>query len=431
MNIRMLAIFISIQMLPFLNIATVQADTLFLRGGEKLIGKILSEGPDQIIFGSQTLGEFAVAREYIEMIEIEGADAAFTNQIEIAEGLEPSLQEQFMPSLNGLEGATELDWIQLNTGEWLGGTLRSLQEERLTFESEKLDFQTFKWEDVRTLRSNGAASILLENNATEDGIVLVTPTEVRLYRTEGARTFPREQLLAITPTGDREIDKWSGQISAGFSSRSGQIRETSVDVQAKLFRLTPGTRFGLEYQGNFSRVDGLDTDNNHNILAQFDRQISRGYYARLLHMEYFRNPVQNLRFRLTVGAGLAYDLVDTAETDWRISAGPAWQRNEFVSVLPGDNISTDTLNFILGTNFQTELTERLDFLFQYRAQFTGQKAGGGQHNADASLEYEINNAFSLDLSAQWRRTSNTIVDSEGTKPAQDELRYITTLGVNF
>ena len=45
------------------------ADTIALRTGERLVGKILAEEPGKVIFESQALGRIEVPRERIERIE--------------------------------------------------------------------------------------------------------------------------------------------------------------------------------------------------------------------------------------------------------------------------------------------------------------------------------------------------------------------------
>src|SRR5689334_23338728 len=44
----------------------------------------------------------------------------------------------------------EPDWVQLTSGEWLKGRIRSMQHRSLDFESDKLKDLTLDWEDVKT-----------------------------------------------------------------------------------------------------------------------------------------------------------------------------------------------------------------------------------------------------------------------------------------
>src|SRR5262245_3237726 len=46
-----------------------RSDSALLRGGEKLIGRVVSEEPAKVIFESQTLGGLEIARDRIERLE--------------------------------------------------------------------------------------------------------------------------------------------------------------------------------------------------------------------------------------------------------------------------------------------------------------------------------------------------------------------------
>src|SRR6266516_3969987 len=143
-------------------------------------------------------------------------------------------------------GDDEFDWIQLKSGEWLKGKLKSVQEEKLEFDSEELNLLTFDWKDIRTVRSPRLNSVRIEKIKPVDGSVFVTTNEVQVITATATNTYPRADLIAITPTGNRELDKWTGKISAGVSFRSGNTREADINTHASLERRTPDTRLSLD-----------------------------------------------------------------------------------------------------------------------------------------------------------------------------------------
>src|SRR6185369_5914014 len=59
-------------------------------------------------------------------------------------------------------GEESFDWIQLKSGEWLKGKIKSLQDEKLEFDSEELNLLTFDWKDIRALRSPRLQSVWIE-----------------------------------------------------------------------------------------------------------------------------------------------------------------------------------------------------------------------------------------------------------------------------
>jgi putative salt-induced outer membrane protein YdiY len=332
------------------------------------------------------------------------------------------------PAPVGEEG---FDWIQLKSGEWLKGRIKSLQDERLEFDSEELNLLTFDWDKIRAVRAPRLVSVRIEKLKPMDGSLLVTNNIVQVVTPAVTNTYPRADLLAITPTGDREVDKWTGKISAGFSFRAGNTRETDADVHTTIQRRTPDTRLNLDYLGNYGKINGAEVEQNHRFIGQFDYFLSRRLYVRVPDVEYYRDPLQNLNHRLTLGVGVGYDLVKTPRTEWNITLSPSWQRNWFDSVGVGESPMVDSAALVLSTRFDTELTQRLDFIFEYRGQLTRKETGNDTHHAVTTLEFEIHKRLKLDLSFVWDRISSPQADSAGATPTADDFRLITALGVDF
>src|SRR5262245_18808991 len=51
--------------------AAVRADAVYLRGGEKLIGKVVSDQKAKVVIKSQALGRLEIPRDRIERVEID------------------------------------------------------------------------------------------------------------------------------------------------------------------------------------------------------------------------------------------------------------------------------------------------------------------------------------------------------------------------
>jgi putative salt-induced outer membrane protein YdiY len=418
--------------LTLLFAVNVRADSILLRGGEKLIGKVISEETLTVVFESKTLGRFEIAREDIERIERDLATVS-TNPAAIPAASKSTPTNSFYPWLTPQASAEndQFDWIQLKSGEWLKGKIKSLQEEKLEFDSEEMDRVTFDWKDIRTVRSPRLNSVRIENLKPVDGRVFVTTNEVSVITATGTNTYARADLIAITPTGNREIDKWTGSISAGVSFRSGNTRETDVNSHVGLQRRTPDTRLTLDYLGNYGKVNGTQVEQNHRFAGYYDYFLTRRFYTRLPDVEYFRDPVGNVDHRLTLGGGVGYDLVKTSRAEWNVTLGPAWQRTWFHDVPPGEDSSAQSLAVVLQTRADIELSQRLDLIFLYRGQLTRKETGNNLHHGEATLEFEIHKRLKLDLSLQWDRTTTPKAESGGDIPKTDDFRLITSIGVDF
>jgi putative salt-induced outer membrane protein YdiY len=328
-------------------------------------------------------------------------------------------------------GNDGFDWIELKSGEWLKGRIKSLQEEKLEFDSEELNLFTFDWKDIRTVHSPRLNSVRVENRKPVDGTLVVTTNEVQVFTATETNTYPRADLLAITPTGNRELDKWSGKIYVGVSFRAGNTRETDVNAHSTLQRRTPDSRLYLDYLGNYGKVNGEKTEDNHLVTGQFDYFLSRRLYVRMPDVQYLRDPFQNLEHRLTVGAGVGYDIIKTSRTEWNITASPSWQRNWFDNVQTNQSSSAESAALVLETRFDTELTQRLDFIFKYRGQLTSKETGNTTHHAETTLEFEVHKRLKLDLSLVWDHITDPKTELNDVTPKSNDFRLITSLGIDF
>jgi len=462
---------------------SARADSILLRGGERLIGKVLAEEADKIRFESQTLGVVEIPRARVERIEREapppppetgavtppavavaahdsivpapppeaasvptpaGATAPSTPAaaaplpvsppappVAPAPAVVAALAPVFYP-WSGLKSDQDtFDWIQLKSGEWLKGQIKSMQEEKLEFDSEELDNHEFKWEDITAVRSPRLNSLRFEKAGVADGSVLITGGEVRVVSKAGTKTFPRADLLAITPTGERERNNWTGKLSLGFNYRTGNSEEVNFNAHGALQRRTPATRLSLDYLGNFSRINGATNADNQRVTTQFDYFLSRKLYVRLPDAEYYRDPIQNIEKRVTLGAAVGYDLFRTRRVEWDVSVGPAFQRNFFTSVETGQDPSEDSFTVVVSTHLDVQVTKKIDWIFDYRGQLTKKDSGGTTHHANSTIEFEIHKKMKLNLSLIWDRVGSPKSELGGAAPTPDDFQLVTSLGVDF
>jgi hypothetical protein len=163
----------------------------------------------------------------------------------------------------------KFDWIQLTNGEWLKGEFKVLYDYEVEFDSDELDLQTFDLEDVKQIRTHKAISIRIEDPELSDDPVIVegilTLIGDKIIITDGDETkeFKRSQLVSIAQTDKKEIDLWSFSISLGVNIRGGNTETTDLNLQANAKRRTSSSRLVVDYFGNYSEAEAIETSNNH------------------------------------------------------------------------------------------------------------------------------------------------------------------------
>ena len=328
----------------------------------------------------------------------------------------------------------EFDWIQLTSGEWLKGELKVLYREKLEFDSDELDLQKLDWEDVKYVRGHRIFSVRLEGPEGPfivEGLLEVTEDKVFVTVGEDRQEFERSQLVTIASGEPKEIDHWSVKASFGLTLTRGNTEQTQYSGEANIKRRTSTTRYLLNYLGIFTKTEGDTTLNNHRVKTSFDIYKTRKYYLRPIFGEYFRDPISNISSRVTVGAGMGYQIIDTSRTEWEVAGGPAYQQTWFDSTEVGQSSSESTPAFVTGTHFNIELTGSVDFDFEYNFQIVNKASGTYIHRMVPALETELTDWLDLDVSLVWDRIQDPQADADGEVPEKDDYYFIVALGIDF
>ena len=324
---------------------------------------------------------------------------------------------------------TDFDWIQLVSGEWLKGEVKGMYKEKLEFDSDKLDLLTLDWEDVKYVETHIPGRALIEGHGRVIGFLEITKTTVIVTNGDDVQEFDRSQLVSFITGGEEESDFWSAKLTLGLIVRSGNSDQIDYSAKASIKRQTSFSRFLADYIGNISSTSDVETTNNHRITATTDRFKTRRFFWRPLFGEYFSDKFSNIDSRVTVGTGLGYTIIDSKKTDWDMAGGPGYQATRFVSVQPGENIKETTPALVVGTDYETELNDKLDFIYSYTTTWVNKASGGYTHHMVTTFESEITGSFDFDISIIWDHISNPTAGDDGVVPFPDDYRL--TVGLTY
>ena len=190
-------------------------------------------------------------------------------------------------------------------------------------------------------------------------------------------------------------------------------------------------RIAFEYLGNITRIDSVDTSNNHRSSLGWDYFLGQRLYVNVIGAEWYRDEFQNIANRYTVTAGLGYEIIDTSRTSWNVTAGPAWQSTEYASVEEGQDDTTDSPALRIGTHFDHEITDDIDYYLDYTALFADEENGTYNHHLDTGLEFDLIGNLDFNISWIWDRIQDPRPLEDGSIPDQDDYRIVFGLGWDF
>ncbi len=331
----------------------------------------------------------------------------------------------------------KFDWIQLQSGEWLKGELKVLYDYRVEFDSDELGLMTFDLEDIKQIRTHKPQSIRVEDaGLSEDpviveGILSLSDDKVIVKVGDEHREFERRQLISIAQADKKEIHLWSGSISLGANIREGNTETADSNIKANAKRRTALTRLVIDYVGNFSETDGVETSNNHRLSGYRDLFISKRFFWRQLGAEYYRDRYKNIDDQVSLVTLLGYDIIHTPKTSLEISAGPGARYTKFSSTEPGESDDNTSPVFVVGAMYDEVLSSWVDLLVNYDFQIVEEDAGTYTHHFITTLSTDLIGDIDLDTSFVWDRIEDPQPDSDGESPEQDDYQITIAFSYDF
>jgi len=322
----------------------------------------------------------------------------------------------------------KFDWVQLTSGEWLKGELIEMYDDKLEFDSDELDLLKLDWGDVQQLRTPRTMRVGFLRGVTAVGKLFIDGETIRVMGDED-QEFKRSELITIAAGAPKEINFWGGKVMIGFNVREGNTDIVETTFDARFVRRTVKNRINIDYISNYNRTFGEDVANNHRFTMGWNKFVSDRLYVSPVFFEWFKDPFQNISHRETLGAGVGYQLVDTAKSEWKVDGGPAYQRTKYDSVETGTSNPDNTPALVAGTTYDSDITKWLELFFEYRFQITDEEAGKYNHHMVTSFETDITKRLDFDVTFVWDRIEEPRENADFEIPEKDDFRL--TVGVTW
>jgi len=321
------------------------------------------------------------------------------------------------------------DWVELTSGEWLKGRIKSMQDWELEIDSDKLHDVSIEWYDVKQVFMR-QGTVLYGKAQTARGAVHVDDKNVTVDGPTPVK-IPREDLLGLS-AGGRERNYWTGSFDMGLTYRSGNTNQTEVTAQADFRRRTAASRFDINFNSNYDVTSGAKTTDNDRLRISYDHLLTPTVFIRPFNGQYYRDVPLNIEHQATVSAGAGYLFFDQPKLEWDVYAGPAYQYTNFVGTQSGTAGEASTVAAVFQTNFKKKkLFRDVDILIDWQGILTSRDAGLFTQQLDATIRFKITHLLHLDLSLLWNRTEQPKPDSSGKTPKRDDIQTVVTFGFEF
>ncbi|MBT8451457.1 MAG: hypothetical protein KJO40_05775 [Deltaproteobacteria bacterium] len=160
----------------------------------------------------------------LEPIEIDSAvDAVQASVAKIQ-----ALSKSGIAATHRIEFGDDFDWVQLVSGEWIKGEIKRMRDEKLEFDSDKLDMLNIDFNDVALVHTPRIGTYVFDGRVSESGNSVIIEDKVIINTHEGTKVFPRSELQSIVEGGEREKDWWWFKLGFGLTLNKGNTDQFTV-----------------------------------------------------------------------------------------------------------------------------------------------------------------------------------------------------------
>jgi hypothetical protein len=199
-------------------------------------------------------------------------------------------------------------------------------------EGNTLEFKTsfagtlqVKWDQVRSLKTQRPAQVLLSNDVLISGRVFTNEADHTIVQTgTGAaeRTLPAGDVALINPEPWRvgKGFRFTGRVNFALESERGNTDEDEIDLDGDLLWRRKHDRFTLRGELEHDKTDGRTTADDWKLNGKYDYFVTRKrYYGALLFAE--ADDFAELRLRVGGGPGVGYQFFETEPLNLSVESG--------------------------------------------------------------------------------------------------------------
>lgn len=328
------------------------------------------------------------------------------------------------------------DWIKTQSGEWVGGDIESFYEDTLIFDSNEFDTQEIDRDDIAEIKSPQTFRLRLNGGRIYTGRIELKDKVLYVYQGVKTEKVLFDNVLTMVPFDDTRISLWSGSINLGANFRKGNTNQNDANLRLQLQRSTALNRLKFDYIINKSKQGAVnesleETTNNQRLNLNFDWFFSERLFLRPLQFEFYSDPFSNIDKRYTYGLGIGYRIIDFKKVTWHATAGPGYQHTRY-TIATDDNANiVDSKALILGTTFDWEITNKIDFIFDYQIQLLEKEVGEVLQTLKTGFDIEIISDFEIDILLYVERNNNPQQVLSDLAFVKNDYQLMFSLGYEF
>jgi len=223
------------------------------------------------------------------------------------------------------------DEVRLKNGDRITGVTVSLAGGTLSFKAHDGELK-IPWADVASLAIDQPMLITVGTAAPISAIFAAADPTGRVTLVPGGPVALAD-IVALT----RPQPAWviTGGAGAGIVETSGNTQVSNVRLSGDVVARGAANRYTVSAVQAHANDRGIETARNWSITGKYDRFLTSRLYADA-NAIFINDAFRDLDLQTALGAGLGYQVIDTARTSLTADAGLAWVKENFKSI-PDDS----------------------------------------------------------------------------------------------
>jgi len=329
-----------------------------------------------------------------------------------------------------LEFGDSFDWVQLVSGEWIKGNIARMRNEKMEFDSDKLDMLYLDLADVSLVHSPQVNTYVFDDRASATGPAVITAEQVIVQTDEGTKTFPRSELESIVE-GEKERDWWSMKLRFGLTLNRGNTNQFTYDIKFNTRREDRLTLLDLNYNATFGKTNGVQNVNRQLGEFLFNVFLGSRWWVTPAFGQLFNDRFQNIKFRATPAAGAGVHILDKPKVKWDFITGIGYQYLNALAPAAGTRNPQNDAFIPLYTYWDFDITGDIDFTVSWLTNLVVTTIGNTNHTGKADLSVELTSVIDLDLAFLYLRTEQPVQPADPALPAIEKNDYQLVVGISL
>jgi putative salt-induced outer membrane protein YdiY len=234
----------------------------------------------------------------------------------------------------------------------------------MLFKSDAAGDMTVELSNIGTLSTVGPIEVHLKDGTTLNQKVSIA--EAGRFAVEGsealkAQEFALSDIVSINPPA-KPIPKWTGDLSAGFTSTHGNTKTDTISASLNLMKRGEKDRTTINADYAKGEQEDRNTGQTETIedwwraKGKYDYFVSKKLYT-YVDGRYEKDAIANLDRRVIIGGGAGYQWIESPEVNFSTEGGLASLYEKY----DNQTDSNSELSLQLGYHFDKKLTETIQF----------------------------------------------------------------------